>query len=191
MRIINSSFFRMLLAFILCVILCCLFFFWYGIVEAEWVFTVGLIMGYTAIHFIIMFATAPIVFMLFRNKYNYRHMWFRPKGFEKKLYRILMLKKWKNKIPTYDQSAYSIQKHNAEKVIQMMCHAEIVHDLIALLSYLPVFVGIYTSHYGLLIALSFSFSIAHLSFVAVQRFNRPRIVRLYEATQKKLHSNSE
>jgi hypothetical protein len=127
-----------------------------------------------------MFITAPILFALFRMKYNYRHRWFTPKRFEEKLYQILKVKKWKNKIPTYDNAAYSLTKQNIPKAIQMTCHAEVVHEVIAVLSYLPILLGLVIPKVGLFIVLSFVFSVIHLLFSTVQRYNRPRLVGFYE-----------
>ena len=159
-------------------------FFLYEIMKMDWALIVGMIMGYTAIHFVLMFISAPIVFLFFRMKYNYHHCWFEPKKFEKKLYRIFKVKKWKNKIPTYDSRAYSLSEQNIMKAIQMTCHAEIVHEVIAVLSYLPVLFGLVISKWELLIVLSTVFSMIHLLFSTVQRYNRPRLIRHYERIQK-------
>ncbi len=160
------------------------FFVLYEVVKMEWALIFGMIMGYTAIHFVLMFISAPIVFLFFRMKYNYHHSWFVPKKFEEKLHRVLKVKKWKNKIPTYDSRAYSLSEQNIMKAIQMTCHAEIVHEVIAVLTYLPILFGLFISNFGLFIVLSFVFSMIHLLFSIVQRYNRPRLIRLYERIQK-------
>ena len=69
------------------------------------------------------------------------------------------------------------------KAIQMTCHAEIVHEVIAVLSYLPILFGLFISNFGLFIVLSFVFSVIHLLFSIVQRYNRPRLICLYERIQ--------
>lgn len=156
------------------------FFVLYEAVKMEWALNVGMITGYTAIHFVLMFISAPIVSLFFRMKYHYHHSWFVPKKFEEKLHRAIKVKKWKNKIPTYDSRAYSLSEQNIMKAIQMTCHAEIVHEVIAVLSYLPVLFGLFISNFLLFIVLSFVFSVIHLLFSIVQRYNRPRLIRLYE-----------
>ena len=160
------------------------FFVLYEVVKMEWALIVGMIMGYTAIHFVLMFISAPIVFLFFRMKYNYHHNWFVTKKFEAKLHRVLKVKKWKTKIPTYDSMAYALSEQNIMKAIQMTCHAEIVHEVIAVLSYLPVLFGLVISKWELLIVLSTFFSMIHLLFSIVQRYNRPRLIRHYERIQK-------
>ncbi len=175
-----KTFFKMLLAFIFQIVVSYSCFVLHEIIKMDWILIIGMIMGYTAIHFILMFITAPILFALFRMKYNYLHRWFAPKRFEEKLYQILKVKKWKNKIPTYDNAAYSLTKQNITKAIQMTCHAEIVHEVISVLSYLPILLGLVIPKVGLFVVLSFAFSVTHLLFSIVQRYNRPRLLGFYE-----------
>jgi hypothetical protein len=180
-----KTFLKMLLVFIFQIIVSYSCFVLHENIKMDWILIIGMIMGYTAIHFILMFITAPILFALFRMKYNYLHRWFAPKRFEEKLYQILKVKKWKNKIPTYDNAAYSLTKQNIPKAIQMTCHAEIVHEVISVLSYLPILLGLVIPKVGLFIVLSFVFSVIHLLFSIVQRYNRPRLVGLYERTKSR------
>lgn len=141
---------------------------------------IGIISGAVAVHFLIMHISAPFVFLIFRKKFNYNSFWFMPKKFEKNLYKIMKVKKWKTKVPSYDSDEYSLETHNVEDVIMNMCHAEVVHEVIFVASYLPIIGGFVISHWGVLILTSFLFSCCHLIFVIIQRYNRPRIVRLYE-----------
>jgi hypothetical protein len=179
-----KTFLKMLFAFVFLTISSYICFVLYETTKMYWVFIVGIIMGYIAIHFILMFITAPIIFLIFRMKYNYHHSWFIPKKFEEKLYRILKVKKWKSKIPTYDSRTYSLTEYDITEVIKMTCHAEIVHEVIAVLSYLPILFALIISKFGLFIILSFVFSVIHLLFSIVQRYNRPRLVLLNERIQK-------
>ena len=45
---------------------------------------------------------------LFRIHHGQR--WFRERGFEKKLYRFLRVRKWKEKVLTYDPAAFSVKE---------------------------------------------------------------------------------
>ena len=146
----------------------------------ELVLYISIILGVVAAHFFIMHISAPFVFLLFRKKFNYSSFWFTPKKFEKKLYKILKVKEWKTMVPVYESDEYSLKTHTAEEVIMNICHAEVVHEVIFITSYLPIICGLLISHWGVLILTSFVFSCCHLIFVMIQRYNRPRIVRLYE-----------
>lgn len=133
--------------------------------------------GTVAAHFLIMFFSGPAVSMIFGKKFNYNSPWFQQKGFEKKLYKILRVKKWKTKVLAYDRDEYSLKKHTAEEIAMNMCHAEVVHEVIVVASYLPLLGGLFISHWGLLLLTSFVFSSFHLIFVIIQRYNRPRFIR--------------
>ncbi|MBQ8164863.1 MAG: hypothetical protein IJZ94_03520 [Clostridia bacterium] len=146
----------------------------------EFALYISIIFGTVAVHFFIMHISAPFVFLFFRKKFNYSSFWFIPKNFEKNLYKILNVKKWKTKVPAYDSDEYSLETHTVEEVIMNMCHAEVVHEVLSITSYLPIIGGLAISHWGVLVLTSFVFSCCHLIFVIIQRYNRPRIVRLYE-----------
>lgn len=115
---------------------------------------------------------------IFHNKMNYKKWWFKEKKFEAKLYKALGVKKWKKLMPTFDPKAFSIKDHTVEEIIQITCQSEIVHEIIMLLSFVPV---IFTVWFGSLLAflitscLSFCFDGI---FVIMQRYNRPRLMRL-------------
>lgn len=139
-----------------------------------------IILGTVAIHFLIMHISAPIVFLIFKKQFNYNSFWFTPKKFEKTLFKMLKIKRWKTKVPSYDGDEYSLKNHIIEDVIMNMCHAEVVHEVIFVASYLPIIGGVVISHWGMIILTSFIFSCCHLIFIMIQRYNRPRVVRLYE-----------
>lgn len=133
----------------------------------------------------IMFISAPIVFLLFRKKFNYTSVWLAPKKFEAGLYKMLKVKNWKNKVPVYDIDEYSFEKHSLEEIIMNTCHAEVVHEVISVVSYVPILLGGLINHYKLIILTSIAFSCCHLIFVVIQRFNRPRIIKLYESRKNR------
>lgn len=131
-------------------------------------------------HFLIIYTFTPLTNAFLGKRIHYSLPWFRPKRFEKALYARLGVKRWKSHIPTYNYDEFSLSKHTPEEVIQNMCYAEAVHEVIFAASYLPVLLGLMFSHVLLFLVTSCLFSIVHLFFVIVQRYNRPRLVRLYE-----------
>ena len=131
-------------------------------------------------HFLIIYTFTPLTYAFLGKRIHYSLPWFRPKRFEKALYARLGVKRWKSHIPTYNYDEFSLSKHTQEEVIQNMCYAEAVHEVIFAASYLPVLLGLMFSHVLLFLVTSCLFSIVHLFFVIVQRYNRPRLVRLYE-----------
>lgn len=166
-----------LLLSMLCAALCA---YMYTKSEHEVILHIGIIAGTVAAHTLIMYISAPVVFLVFKKNFKYDSFWFRPKRFEKSLYNLLKVKKWKTRVPVYDSDEYSMETHTAKEIIMNTCHAEVVHEVILVASYLPILGGLAVSHWALLAVTSFLFSCCHLMFVVIQRYNRPRLVRLYE-----------
>ncbi len=136
------------------------------------------------LHLLINHVVAPIVFLIFRRRFNYNNYWFRPKRFEKTLYTVLKVKKWKGKLGVYLDDQFSISVHPIENVINMMCHAEIVHESIAVCSFLSILLSQYGVNLALTIVTSALFAVLHLSFSIVQRYNRPRLIKIKERKLK-------
>ena len=70
------------------------------------ILTMGITFGTFSYHFLMRLAVGTIVDYLFHNRMDYTKWWFRPRGFEKKLYELLKVKKWKKDIPTYDPDTF-------------------------------------------------------------------------------------
>ena len=49
----------------------------------------------TFYHFLMRLTVGFIVNLIMKNKANYKNLWFREKNFEKKLYKLLCVRKWK------------------------------------------------------------------------------------------------
>lgn len=102
--------------------------------------------------------------------------WFNQAKWEKNLYKKLKVKTWKNKLPTYDSSIFKIKTGSKEDVIKLMIQSENVHLILIFSSFLPILWSRTLGHLGMMIVLAFIFSIIHIPFVIVQRFNLPRII---------------
>lgn len=102
--------------------------------------------------------------------------WFSQAGWENRLYKKLKVKKWKDILPTYNSSQFKTNSKSKEDLIKVMIQSENVHLLLIFLSYVPVFLGKYYGHWVAMILIAFVFSLLHIPFVIVQRFNLPRII---------------
>ena len=124
------------------------------------------------------FAMRLLVGALVPRRFDYRKGWFRPAKWEPALYKAMRLKKWKAELPTYNPRLFSIQENSLEQILCNMCQAEVVHEVIILLSFLPIaFSSVFNGFVEFLITsvLAAGFD---LLFVMLQRFNRPRIEKL-------------
>ena len=116
--------------------------------------------------------------LVYKGDYNYNAKWFQQKNFEKKLYKKLNVKQWKAKVPAWSPESFETKYHTLDEIIQSMCNAEVVHEVIMVFSFVPILFAI---EYGVPLVFIITSVIAALgdsAFVMIQRYNRPRIVKL-------------
>ena len=99
---------------------------------------------------------------------------------EMAVYEALKVKRWKRRMPTYDNALFDPRLHTWDEVAQAMCQAELVHETIALLSFLPIAAGLRFGAYPVFIVTSVLSAGYDLLFVMIQRYNRQRIMALRE-----------
>lgn len=110
--------------------------------------------------------------------------WFRPKKWEAPLYHFLRVKTWKKHLPTYDPQQFSLRENTPEQVIQNMCSAEVVHEVIMLCSFLPLILVPLFGQFWVFFITSVLSALVDSLFVMAQRYNRPRIARIAEKSKK-------
>ena len=111
-------------------------------------------------------------------QHNPGNFFFRLYAFEPKLYSLLRVKKWKSNMPTYAPATFDPKLHSWEEIAQALCQAEIIHEVIAVLSFLPLLAAIPFGALGVFVITSVISALYDLSFVIMQRYNRPRILKL-------------
>lgn len=104
--------------------------------------------------------------------------WFQPRSFEPGLYRILQVRRWKNRLPTFLPEQFSLRQVGVRGVLQNSCKAELVHQVIMVLSFLPVLAIPRLGAAGVFWGTSLLSALADGCFVVIQRYNRPRLLRL-------------
>ena len=132
--------------------------------------------GTTCYHF----AMRLLVGALIPNRFDYQRPWFQLWQFETKLYQKLRLKKWKTQMPTYNPKLFSLEDNSLEQIACNMCQAEVVHEIIIPLSFIPLlFSSVLDGFWPFLITSILAAGFDSL-FVMLQRFNRPRIIKMLE-----------
>ena len=152
-------------------------------IGARWLLGTAITFGMCAYHMIIRLLAPVMLSAVFHRKYNARSRWFRQKSWESKLYHFLRVKKWKAKAMTYDPREFSLKIHTVEEVINNMCHAEAVHELIMVLSFTSLFFAIPFGSFEVFLITAVFAAAVDGGFVLIQRYNRPRLILLAE--QKK------
>ena len=112
------------------------------------------------------------------NRADYSRRWYQVSRAEMRFYEKLGVKRWKNKMPTYDPGTFDPRQHSWDEIAQATCQAELGHETIAVLSFLPILAGNWFGAYPVFVITSILSALFDLMFVAIQRYNRQRIVRL-------------
>ena len=104
--------------------------------------------------------------------------WFQPCPAEQAIFRMLKIRCWKDRLPTFDPEQFSLKTHSWDEIVQAMCQAEVVHEVIVVLSFLPLFAARWFGAFGVFSITSLLAACYDARFVILQRYNRPRAVRL-------------
>ena len=140
--------------------------------------------GVTFYHFAIRLAIGVIVNLIMKNKANHENVWFREKSFESKLYRLIGVRKWKKYLPTYSPDTFDSSQRTVKELIGATCQAEIVHELIMVFSLFPIILILFFDGAAVFITTSVLSMLIDSLFVVLQRYNRPRLVRVMNRFHK-------
>lgn len=152
----------------------------YAFFESHFLLSITITAWTISYHLLMRLAVGWIVNRIMHNQANCYHTWFKLKKFEIILYRFLKIRKWKGKMPTYSPELFDSSMHSHMEIAQAMCQAEIVHECIIVLSFLPVILTIFFDNFWIFLLTSLAAALFDLLFVMMQRFNRPRILRIAE-----------
>lgn len=162
------------ISLVLTVFICLL----YTYIENDIVFSLAITFGTIAYHFIIRLVVGYLFDYNMKNHADYTKKWYQVSDAEMKLYQKLKVKKWKNKMPTYDMDVFDVSKHSWDEIIQATCQSELVHETNVILSFLPIFASIWFGAFWVFLVTSVLSAIFDLMFVFMQRFNRARILKM-------------
>ena len=140
--------------------------------------------GVTLYHFLMRLIVGYIINSIMKNKANYNNFWFREKRFENKLYRVLGVRKWKKYLQTYSKEIFDIKQKNIDEILGATCQAELVHEIIMVLSLLPIGLIPFFGAQEAFIITSIIAMLFDSLFVIIQRYNRPRIIKIIKREQK-------
>ena len=169
---------------LLSALLTALFVVFYSITESDTLLTLAITLGTTFYHFAMRLLTGSVVNLFLKNRVDYRRSWFRVGAAEQRLYKKLRVRKWKDKMPTYDPGAFDPNLHSWDEIAQTMCQAELVHEVIMVLSFLPIFAAVPFGALPVFVITSLLAACFDAMFVIMQRYNRPRILKLMDRSAR-------
>lgn len=121
---------------------------------------------------------------LFAKHINYNQWWFKERNFEKKLYKKLKVKEWKDKALTYNPETFSLKNHSLEEIANTMAKSEVDHWINELISLSTILFSIPWGAFWIFLSTAIFAMIFDSQFIIIQRFNRPRIVKLLEREKR-------
>ena len=156
----------------------------YFITDIDWVETVAISLGITSYHFVMRLLVGYFWNSALHNRVNWNRWWFRERKFEPRLYKLLRVKNWKKHMPTFESSFFDMKERTLPEIIGATCQAELVHETIIVLAFLPIILSIPFGALAVFIITSVLSALLDAVFVIMQRYNRPRLVRLAERNAK-------
>ena len=158
---------------------------WYHTLHPQgWVLALAITFGTICYHFTMRLLVGAIV-PLFAGSFHPEGAWFRQQPWEPKLYALLKMKSRKAAIPTYDPGQFDLTVLPLSQVVCNMCCAEVVHEVIILLSFLPLLLAIPFGEFPVFLITSLLSVGFDSIFVITQRFNRPRLIRILKKKEAK------
>lgn len=115
---------------------------------------------------------------------HYNQVWFCELPFEKKFYKLLRVKKWKDKALTYNPQDFSFENRTPVEIANTMAKSEVDHWINEIISITSMFFAILWGEAWIFILSAIAAMIFDAQFIVIQRYNRPRVVRLIKKQEK-------
>ena len=155
----------------------------YFFIKSGILFSLAITFGTIFYHLAMRLAVGYAIDGIFHNRMDYTRKWFREKSFERPLYEILKVKKWKKRVPTFRPEYFDLKSQSMEALVQVTCQAEIVHEINMALSFIPILFSVWFGSLGVFIITSCVAFLFDGVFVVLQRYNRPRMLRLIKKSE--------
>ena len=81
-------------------------------------------------------------------------------------------------MPTFHPDTFSPREHTWDQIAQAMCQSELVHETNIVMSFLPLLAARWVGAFLVFLVTSLLGAGFDLLLVMMQRYNRPRILRL-------------
>lgn len=166
-----------------CLTLLCAFVYIY--IKNSLVFGLLITFATTAYHFVMRLLVGFAFDRLMPNPEYRGDGWFRVSAREQRFYERMNVKRWKGHIPTYDPTEFDSGLHSWEEILGAMCRAELVHETIMVLSFVPILAASPLGALGVFVITSILAACFDGIFVVMQRYNRPRVIRLLRISRRR------
>lgn len=161
------------------------FIFYYGHhTDSEIVLYTGVVTFTIMYHFWVRIILGNVS-KLFRKNISYKQWWFKEHSFEKPLYKLLRVKKWKDKTFTYNPGDFDLKEKSLDTIANIMAKSEVDHWINEVISVSTMFFSLIWPKLTVAFIISaIAAMIFDSQFIIIQRYNRPRILRALEHKNK-------
>ena len=157
----------------------CIYLYYGNIYKNETILWIGIIAFTIMYHFWVRIIMGNVS-KLFKKYINYKQWWFKEKSFEKGLYKFLRVKEWKGKALTYNPESFSLKEHSLEEIANTMVKSEIDHWINEAISLSTLLFIIPWGRTWAFVISAIAAMIFDSQFIIIQRYNRPRILKVLE-----------
>lgn len=138
----------------------------------------------TSYHFGMRIAVGELVTVAYSEReFDLTSIGFRQFKFEPKLYKALKVKKWKKFSITAKPNQFDLEQNSFESLLHNIAQAELGHRIIMVLSFVPLLLIIPYGAPTVFIITSVVACLIDLKYVIIQRYNRPRVLRLLKMSR--------
>lgn len=158
---------------------------WNHLSPTVFISAISITFGTIAYHLLMRIFIGTVIDRIMHNHADYNKTRYHVSSREIRFYEKLGLQHWKGKIPSYDPDLFDRKKHTWDEIARSMCQAEVIHETIAVLSFLPILAGLWFGEWPVFIITSLAAASIDLMLAIVQRYNRPKIIRLVQMIHRR------
>ena len=172
------------IAICLIISIICFILYYRNIYKNEIILLIGIVTFTIMYHFWVRIIMGNVS-KLFKKHINYKQAFFQEKKFEKGLYNFLCVKEWKGKALTYNPEAFSLKDNSLEEIANTMIKSEVDHWINELISVTTIFFSvIWPNLFWAFLISAIVAMIFDSQFIIIQRYNRPRVIKILEKKEK-------
>lgn len=139
---------------------------------------IGVIMLNAAFQLITRLLVGSICEGVFENGINSSAEWFRTSDFEERFYGTMGIKYLKKKLPKFERTDFSLARQSVQDIIDAGCEIETEHEINIGVSLLGLLLALLFGNVWIFAVTAGAAVVYDLLFIAVQRYNRPRLERV-------------
>ncbi len=113
------------------------------------------------------------------------HWWFQERKFEKPLYRLLRVKRWKGKALTYNPELFDLRQRSLEQLADAMTKAETDHWINELISLGSILFSLLWGEVWIFLLTAIMAMLFDAQFIVIQRYNRPHVLRILKKQRRR------